>query len=377
MCEYTERGRRGRLCEAQDSPSSSLVKDRLVVSSFRATILRYTPSLMLISTSNSDRRLSASVLAVRTSLQEETCCGKSNMFLWTETGETKQQQGYHKYGTRSWFSCFLYKLLTSLYHLILLTQSFTAELTMDACPDCSQVHAVFDRFKERNAADWWTLTGVLHLHVSEGLERVLDGDAVGVQRSHAIVHLLGVGDEFVGELLDLLGAQVPTQTVLGADRHLAAIHHLPWNRKRDRVRTESPPPEPPHSSSSQQVPPQRDESVFNVVPLLSSVPLRDGPLGWNPKPHQVCIGCYRARRRQRRQQPSSDSQQAAMGSELVSQVSSVLAGARPGRRHGSHRRRRAPTSHGCVNRPAPIRLEHHIFSKGEWRRARLSDHPEH
>ncbi|KAF3842804.1 hypothetical protein F7725_001653 [Dissostichus mawsoni] len=62
-----------------------------------------------------------------------------------------------------------------------------------------------------------------------------------------------------------------------------------------------------------------------------------------------------------------------MGSELVSQVSSVQAGARPGRRHGS--RRRAPTSHGCVNRPAPIRLEHHIFSKGEWRRARLSDHP--
>ncbi|KAF3858696.1 hypothetical protein F7725_011897, partial [Dissostichus mawsoni] len=108
-------------------------------------------------------------------------------------------------------------------------------------------------------------------------------------------------------------------------------------------------------------------SVFNVF--------TEGPRGWNPKPHQVCIGCYRARRRQRRQQPSSDSQQAAMGSELVSQVSSVQAGARPGRRHGSHRRRRAPTSHGCVNRPAPIRLDHHIFSKGEWRRARLSDHP--
>ncbi|KAI9525244.1 hypothetical protein NQZ68_009924 [Dissostichus eleginoides] len=41
------------------------------------------------------------------------------------------------------------------------------------------------------------------------------------------------------------------------------------------IRTESPPQEPPHSSSSQQVPPQRDESVFNVVPPLSSVPLRD------------------------------------------------------------------------------------------------------
>ncbi|KAF3838964.1 hypothetical protein F7725_017681 [Dissostichus mawsoni] len=92
------------------------------------------------------------------------------------------------------------------------------------------------------------------------------------------------------------------------------------------------------------------------------------------KPSLACVLTDRARRRQRRQQPSSDSQQAAMGSELVSQVSSVQAGARPGRRHGSGSIY-APTSHGCVNRPAPIRLEHHIFSKGEWRRARLSDHP--
>ncbi|KAF3858986.1 hypothetical protein F7725_021385 [Dissostichus mawsoni] len=50
--------------------------------------------------------------------------------------------------------------------------------------------------------------------------------------------------------------------------------------------------------------------------METETPLQ-GPRGWNPKPHQVCIGCYRARRRQRRQQPSSDSQQAAMGSELV------------------------------------------------------------
>lgn len=53
----------------------------------RATILWQTSSLMLISTSNSDRRLSASVLAARTSLQGDTCCGKSNMFLWTEAQE--------------------------------------------------------------------------------------------------------------------------------------------------------------------------------------------------------------------------------------------------------------------------------------------------
>lgn len=45
------------------------------------TILWYTSCLMLISTSNSDSLLSASVLAVRMSLDGETCWGKSRIFL--------------------------------------------------------------------------------------------------------------------------------------------------------------------------------------------------------------------------------------------------------------------------------------------------------
>lgn len=77
------------------------------------------------------------------------------------------------------------------------------------------------------------LTGVLDLHVSEGLQRVLEGDLIQVQHSDAVVRLLGVGDELVGELPDLLGGQVPTQLVLGADRHQAAKHHLTW-RGEDR-----------------------------------------------------------------------------------------------------------------------------------------------
>lgn len=81
---------------------------------------------------------------------------------------------------------------------------------------------------QRNAADWWTLTGVVDLHVSEGLQRVLEGDAVQLQRSDAVVHYLSVGDELVGELLDQLGGQVPTQPVLRADRRRAAKHHLTW-----------------------------------------------------------------------------------------------------------------------------------------------------
>lgn len=70
------------------------------------------------------------------------------------------------------------------------------------------------------------LTGVLDLHVGERLQRVLKGDVVKVKGSNAVVYLLGVGNELLGELLDLLGVQIPSQPVLRADRHRAAKHHL-------------------------------------------------------------------------------------------------------------------------------------------------------
>lgn len=79
-------------------------------------------------------------------------------------------------------------------------------------------------------------TGVLDLHVSQRLQRVLKGDAVQVQGSDAVVHNLGVGDELIRELLDLLRVQVPTQPVLRADRHRAAKHHLTWDNERQQDR---------------------------------------------------------------------------------------------------------------------------------------------
>ena len=101
----------------------------------------------------------------------------------------------------------------------------------------------------------------------------------------------------------------------------------------------------------------------------------EGSRGWNIKPHQVCIECYRARRRKRRQQPVPNSQQSAFRSEPISQISSIQLGSHPGPHRRRHRRRRAPTTHSHVNRPPRTKLEHHIFSKGEWRRANLRDHP--
>lgn len=76
------------------------------------------------------------------------------------------------------------------------------------------------------------LTCVLDLHVGERLQRVLEGDALQVERSDAVVLRLGVGDELVGHLLDLLRGQVPSQPVLRADRRRAAKHHLTWDNEK-------------------------------------------------------------------------------------------------------------------------------------------------
>lgn len=101
----------------------------------------------------------------------------------------------------------------------------------------------------------------------------------------------------------------------------------------------------------------------------------EGARGWNTKPHQVCINCYRSRRRTQLQKPANIQ---ALESEPIAQITAVhLHGA-----HNGHRRRRRQRSqrnktrtHGTISKPPPTRLEHHIFSKGEWRRARLREHP--
>ena len=81
-------------------------------------------------------------------------------------------------------------------------------------------------------------TVVLDLHVSQRLQRVLKSDAVQVQGSDTVIHHLGVGDELIRELLDLLRGQVPTQPVLRADQHRAAKHHLTWDKRGNRTSEE-------------------------------------------------------------------------------------------------------------------------------------------
>ena len=122
---------------------------------------------------------------------------------------------------------------------------------------------------------------------------------------------------------------------------------------------------PSQADRAQEAPCPDCKSPFNIF--------TQGTRGWNSKPHQVCISCYRVRRRRRR--PQSANVQ-AIEPETISQISAIHSNeTRTGPTGSKRHRKRAPTTHCTIKGPSPIRLPHQIFSKGEWRRAQLRDHP--
>ena len=85
----------------------------------------------------------------------------------------------------------------------------------------------------------------------------------------------------------------------------------------------------------------------------------------------MCINCYRARRRNQHQRHSPQASTAkvqAVESDPISQLAAFQATETPLNTAGSDD---TPPTH----RSGSETLSHHIFSKGEWRRARLRDHP--
>jgi len=133
----------------------------------------------------------------------------------------------------------------------------------------------------------------------------------------------------------------------------------------------------PRNTAPVTAPPQAERNKEAICPDCKTTftIFTEGARGWNTQPHQVCIHCYRSRRRRQHkkrspQVPSPNIQ--ALEADPISQVAAFqTSGA------GSHHKRRRPrrnsshTTHGTINKPLPPSLSHHIFSKGEWKRTRL------
>ena len=129
----------------------------------------------------------------------------------------------------------------------------------------------------------------------------------------------------------------------------------------------------PTTPPSAPVPTQSDRDRVATCPdcKTSYKIFAEGARGWNTKPHKVCINCYRARRRNQRQRHSPQAPTAkvqAVESDPISQIAAFQATEILSNTAGSDDT--LPT-----HRSVSETLSHHIFSKGEWRRARLRDHP--
>ena len=136
-------------------------------------------------------------------------------------------------------------------------------------------------------------------------------------------------------------------------------------------RQQDPPKDPPPATPS-----RVDQARQATCPDCKSLfkIFTEGTRGWNTKPHTVCINCYRARRRRKRPlhtPPAPPPTSQALESDPISQI----AACQSSRTRRRRRHNRAPATHGTVDRHPPVRLAHQVFTKGEWRRARLREHP--
>ena len=87
---------------------------------------------------------------------------------------------------------------------------------------------------------------------------------------------------------------------------------------------------------------------------------REGRFGWNSKPFEMCRNCYRSKRQQKTTGGSSTSGQGTPSNAaldvVVGHISSIDTKAK-------------------INQGTGIRMDHHAFTDGEWRRSKFRDHP--
>ena len=101
----------------------------------------------------------------------------------------------------------------------------------------------------------------------------------------------------------------------------------------------------------------------------------EGMRGWNKKPHRMCKNCYRAKRKQSENKGSTSAVQGLYVSPSaipesgmpLSQISTIFT--------DNSSQKTTPLISGTLNGQRPVLLDHLVFTKGEWKRARLRDHP--
>ena len=104
---------------------------------------------------------------------------------------------------------------------------------------------------------------------------------------------------------------------------------------------------------------------------------KEGRFGWNSKPYDMCPGCFRAQRRKKPETTtvSSVSEPEADVGVIVAHVSTIAeaeAGTCDAMGKQQTNRKRNHTEGKYLQ---SVRMDHHIFTEGEWRRSKFLEHP--
>ena len=109
----------------------------------------------------------------------------------------------------------------------------------------------------------------------------------------------------------------------------------------------------------------------------------EGVRGWNSRPHEMCIKCFRARRRSRRSRKDGSvggvCADESLREEIISQVSALSIPAEnievPYLARHDQKKNKPPKPSSNSSIAHKVSLDHHIFSSGEWRQAKFMSHP--
>ena len=117
---------------------------------------------------------------------------------------------------------------------------------------------------------------------------------------------------------------------------------------------------------------------------------REGRFGWNSKPFDMCIDCFRIKGRKKQGDNSaasiSDSENTADIGIIVAHVSSIAASGSEctspitprtsgNEALGDQKQSKVSLNSTKSTTKKNISMDHHIFTEGEWRRSKFLDHP--
>ena len=194
---------------------------------------------------------------------------------------------------------------------------------------------------------------------------------------HAIRDILLSGISDIDIRREILGTQgVPQKSIKEMARNalpslsMSAISSF---RNQQRKPSASHMSVPPSTERSKQAPCPDCKKPYHLF--------TEGAKGWNVQPHSVCIDCYRAKRRRGRRQgnppPAPPPPPATVQAMELGPVSQIAASHLNVGNQRSRRRKRQQVSVANKDngKSRHGNLDHHIFTKGAWRRAHLRDHP--